>query len=229
MWSPEHNTTPVKLLLVIPTFNEERHIRKLVEQAKRHVPDVLVIDDGSQDDTARQAALAGAVVRSMGSNMGKGEALKAGFAWAIDHACDFVLTMDGDGQHDPDDIPNFLPLLGKYHLILGDRMGDTLRVPLLRRLANQSASLIVSFLCFQRIRDSQTGFRAYDIDLLRRIPLRSSRYDLESEVILKAARRGFHIGHCHIQTIYEDEVSRFRNFKDAARFLVTMAKYSLWW
>jgi glycosyltransferase involved in cell wall biosynthesis len=221
----------VKLLLLIPAFNEERHIRGLVEQARQYLQEalVLVIDDGSRDQTASLAARAGAVVRSLGVNMGKGEALKAGFRYAIEHGYDVVLTMDADGQHRPEDIPNFLPHLGKYELVLGNRMHDAARVPLLRRIANRSSSLIVSLLCCQRIPDSQTGFRAYRVELLRRVPLRSSRYDLETEVVIKAARKGFRIGHCQIQTVYADEVSRFENVKDSMRFLAAVARYAFWW
>src|SRR6185436_3369826 len=119
--------------------------------------------------------------------------------------------MDGDGQHAPEDIAHFLPLLDKYDLILGNRMEDSGRVPLLRRIANQSSSLIVSALCVRRIYDSQTGFRAY-------------RTDLETEVIIKAARMGLRIGHCRIQTIYADEVSRFKIVKDSLRFIRVVFK-----
>jgi glycosyltransferase involved in cell wall biosynthesis len=147
----------------------------------------------------------------------------------MDQGWEWVLTMDGDGQHDPDDIANFMPLLGKYDLILGNRMDDSARVPLLRRIGNLASSMLVSLLCFQRIRDSQTGFRVYSTDMLRQLPLRSSRYDLETEVVIKASRKGFRIGHCRIQTIYAGEVSRFRNIKDSLRFLVVVARSLLWW
>jgi len=219
----------MKSLLVIPAFNEEPTVAGLVRTAKAHIPDILVIDDGSDDATTLVSALAGAMVHRLKTNMGKGVALKEAFAYAIDQGYDYVLTMDADGQHDPEDIVSFLPLLGRYDLILGNRMADSGRVPVLRRVANLSSSLIVSSLCGQWIHDSQTGFRAYRTELLGRVTLQSSRYDLETEVIIKAARKGFRIGHVRIQTIYADEVSRFRNVRDSLRFLSVVFRSFLWW
>ena len=216
-------------LLLIPAFNEEPYIERLVYRAKAHLPDVLVIDDGSSDTTAALAEGAGATVHRLRSNKGKGEALKAGFQYAAGQGREWVLTMDGDGQHNPDDISNFLPLLTEYDLILGNRMDDAGRIPLMRRIANLFSSLLVSLLCFRRIRDSQSGFRAYRVDLLRQVPLRSSRYDLETEVLIKAVRKGFRIGHCRVQTIYAGEASRFRTISDSLRFFVVIARSFLWW
>src|SRR6185503_5822225 len=127
-------------------------------------------------------------------NQGKGAALKEAFKYALDAGYDRVITIDSDGQHDPADLAHFLPLLEKYDLILGNRMGDRVSVPPLRRAANLTSSFIISVLAGQRIYDSQTGFRAYSADLLRGITLKSDRYDMESEVIIKAARKGFRIG-----------------------------------
>ena len=219
----------MKTLLIIPALNEEPTIAVLVQAAKRHVPDIMVIDDGSEDATTLASALAGAMVHRLKTNMGKGDALKIAFAYATDKGYDRVITMDGDGQHDPEDLVNFLPLLEGYDLILGNRMDNSSQVPLLRRIANLTSSLMVSVLCGRRIYDSQTGFRAYSTDLLRRVPLKASRYDLETEVIIKAARKGFRIGHARIQTIYADEVSRFRSIKDSGRFLLVILKSFFWW
>jgi glycosyltransferase involved in cell wall biosynthesis len=209
----------MKGLLLIPALNEELSIGTVVRGAKKHIPDVLVIDDGSSDGTKKAAASAGAIVVRLERNLGKGEALKTGFHYALQHNCDWVVTMDGDGQHDPADLINFLPLLGNHDLLLGNRMEDRTSVPLLRRVANISSSLIVSALCGQRILDSQTGFRSYKAALLRQVTLEGSHYDLETEVIIKAARQGFRIGHCHIKTIYAEEVSRFKTIRDSLRFL----------
>ena len=173
------------------------------------------------------ATSAGAIVFRLEKNMGKGEALKVGFRYALEHNCDWVVTMDGDGQHDPDDLVNFLPLVGNYDLLLGNRMEDSASVPLLRRAANLCSSRIVSALCGQRIFDSQTGFRSYKATFLRQVSLDASNYDLETEVIIKAARQGFRIGHCRIKTIYGGEVSRYKNVRDSLRFLRVVMK-SLW-
>jgi glycosyltransferase involved in cell wall biosynthesis len=209
----------MKGLLLIPALNEQHSIGQVVRAAKARVSDIIVVDDGSSDLTQAAASSAGAIVLRLKKNMGKGEALKVGFRYALEHNCDWVITMDGDGQHDPEDLVNFLPLLGKYDLLLGNRMEDSGSVPLLRRAANLCSSRIVSALCGQRIFDSQTGFRGYKATFLRQVSLNGSHYDLETEVIIKAARQGFRIGHCRIKTIYGTEVSRYKNVRDSLRFL----------
>lgn len=217
----------MKALLLIPAFNEERTIAPVLKTAKQFIGDILVVDDGSRDATSSEAAVAGAVVHRLEKNRGKGEALKAGFAYAIAHGYDFVITMDGDGQHDAQDIRHFLPLLDRYDMVLGSRIEARASVPLLRRLANFTSSLMVSALCGRRIHDSQTGFRSYSAELIKNVRLDCSHYDLETEVIIKAARQGFRIGHCRIRTIYASEVSRFRILKDSGRFLQVIVR-SLW-
>ena len=218
----------MKNLLVIPAFNEEPTIPRLIEGAKQYFTDIMVIDDGSSDATTLVSVMAGAMTHRFATNMGKGEALKTAFEYAIGQNYDWVFTMDGDGQHAPSDLPNFFPVLDRYDLILGNRMNDRRGVPLLRRIANFSSSLLVSVICGQWIHDSQTGFRAYSMKLLRAVKLRSSRYDLETEVIIKAVRQGFRVGHTPIQTIYAGETSRFRNVKDSLRFLRAVVR-SLFW
>ena len=219
----------MKILLVIPAFNEEPTLPGLIQSAKQHLRDIMVIDDGSEDATSLASMMNGAMVHRLKDNMGKGEALKVAFEYALNTGYDYVMTIDGDGQHDPNDIPNFLPLLGHYDLILGNRMSDAGRVPFIRRIANFSSSLVVSILCGRRIHDSQTGFRVYSRKLLETIPLSSSHYDMETEVIVKAARRGLRIGHARIQTIYAGEVSRFNKVTDSARFVWVIFKSFLWW
>src|SRR5579884_3570904 len=188
----------MKNLLVIPAFNEEPTLPGLIPAAKVHMPDVMVIDDGSSDATTLVSVMAGAMTHRFAENRGKGEALKTAFEYAIGEGYDWVFTMDGDGQHAPDDLPNFFPLLDHYDLILGNRMEDKTKVPLVRRVANLSSSLLVSIVCGKWIHDSQTGFRAYNTKMLRALDLKSSRYDLETEVIIKAVRQGFRVGHARI-------------------------------
>ena len=209
----------MKCLLAIPAFNEATRITPIIESASKAIPEILVVDDGSVDGTASVASRAGARVVRHEQNLGKGEALKTAFAFAIKEGYDWLFTIDGDGQHDPDDLKGFFPLLNDYDLILGNRMTDSGRVPFVRRLANRTSSAIVSALCGSPIEDSQTGFRAHRVDLLRALDLKTQRFALESEIIIKAARSGFRIGHCRIKTIYGDEKSRFRTLRDSLKFL----------
>jgi glycosyltransferase involved in cell wall biosynthesis len=218
----------MRCLLAIPALNEEPTIARVIEAAKGHIADILVIDDGSEDGTSMAAARANVVVMRHEVNKGKGEALKTAFGYATKHGYDWVFTIDGDGQHDPQDLKGFFPLLGRYDLVLGNRMEDAQRVPFIRRVANRLSSAIVSALCRCRIQDSQTGFRAYKIDVIRSINLTTHRYELESEILIKASRKGFRIGHCKIQTIYAGEKSRFRSIGDSIKFFA-MAVRSLFW
>jgi glycosyltransferase involved in cell wall biosynthesis len=208
----------MKALLLIPAFDEERTIRDIVTTARQFMDDILVVDDGSVDKTKCEASAAGALVHRLEQNHGKGDALKTGFAYALDHGYDLVITIDADGQHDPEDLRLFLPVAEQFDLVLGNRFEAHSFSPFLRRLANRASSRIVSTICGQRIHDSQTGFRSYSSRLIRNVQLTCSHYDLETEVIIKAAQQGFRIGHCRIRTIYGSEVSRFKNVKDSVRF-----------
>lgn len=214
----------MKVLLLIPAFNEAPTIARLIRGGKQYIKDVLVVDDGSLDDTSLKARSEGAIVERFEKNMGKGQALKAGFTYALANGYESVVTMDGDGQHDPRDIENFLLVLERYDLVLGNRMEERATIPKLRLLANTVSSLMVSALAGSRIYDSQTGFRSYSVALLKQLQLNCSGYDLETEVIIKTAWLGFRIGHCRIQTIYAGEVSRFKNVRDSLRFLKVIGK-----
>lgn len=218
----------MKILLVIPAFNEEPTLPGLIQSAKAYIRDIMVIDDGSSDATTLVSVMAGAMTHRFATNLGKGEALKTAFEYAAGQGYDWVFTMDGDGQHGSSDIPNFFPLLDNYDLILGNRTRDRRGVPLLRRIADFSSSLLVSLVCRRWIADSQTGFRAYSVRLLQSIKLQSSRYGLETEVIIKAVRKGFRIGGTSIQTIHPGEFRRFRNLQDSAEFLRVIAKSFFW-
>lgn len=218
----------MRILLVIPALDEERSLPELIQSAKAHIHDILVVDDGSSDATGQVSEKTGALTHRFAVNRGKGVALKYAFEYALGQGYDWIFTMDGDGQHAADDLKNFFPLLDRFDLVIGNRMNDRRGVPLLRRLANFSSSLLVSMICGQWIPDSQSGFRAYSAKLLRSVELRSTRYELETEVIIKAARKGLRIGYTTIQTIYAGEVSRFRNLRDSLQFLQVIAKSVFW-
>ncbi len=219
----------MKILVVIPAFNEEATIAGVVRAAKELIHDVMVIDDGSEDTTTFTAMMEGAMVHRLKDNMGKGEALKAAFEYAVQTGYDWVITLDGDGQHDPRDIANFIPLFDDYDLILGNRTSDADRAAVLRRIASLLLNIAVSVVSWKRIYDSQIGFRAYSRRLLESVELRSSHFDMETEVVIKAARRGFRIGHARIRAIYAGEVSRFHKVKDSGRFIAVLLKSLAWW
>lgn len=211
-----HNKTALAL---IPAWNEGPRLRPVVEATRRHLP-VLVVDDGSQDDTAALAERAGATVIGHAENRGKGVALTTGFDWALERGYDAVLTLDADGQHDPDDIPRFLQAYqtARWDLIIGRR--DFSQMPFPRGYTNPFGSWLLSHALGEEIPDNQSGFRLHHRRLLEVLDLSSTGFELEVEVIIQAVCQGMRIGWVDIRTIYDiDKTSYFHPLKDSARFM----------
>ena len=146
---------------VIPCFNEAGRIAPVISGVRRHLPRVVVVDDGSSDATPREAALAGAEVIRQPANGGKGSALRKGWAYACQMGCAWVLSMDGDGQHAAEDIPEFFACAERTgaRLIVGNRMQQDGAMPWLRRWANRGMSWCLSEMTGAALPDSQCGFR----------------------------------------------------------------------
>lgn len=206
---------------VIPCLNEEAGIGPLVEDARSQLPVVLVIDDGSTDATAAQARAAGATVLENPSGPGKGAALQTGWKYALDHGFRWALTMDGDGQHRPQDIPSFLRCAEatSASLVCGNRMSQAARMPPLRRWVNRWMSRRLSHLAGQALPDSQCGFRLMDLEKCARLPLRSRYFEIESEVLFLFARAGFQIRFVPIAAVYQQEQSKIHPWSDTLRWL----------
>ena len=210
------------ILALIPAWNEAPRLGRVVKSARRHLP-VLVVDDGSQDNTSSVAERAGATVLRHEQNRGKGAALMTGFDWALDRGYDGVLTLDADGQHHPEDIPRFLSAYqtGRWDLIIGQRTFDQMPFP--RSWTNPFGSWLLSRALAEPIRDNQSGFRLHDQRLLRILDLTSTGFELEVELIVQAVCHRIPIGWVEIRTIYGiDKRSYFHPVKDSARFLRTV-------
>jgi glycosyltransferase involved in cell wall biosynthesis len=220
-----------RIAVVIPAYNASRTITELIQRVREFVDrqDVVVIDDGSQDETSPLALLAGAAVLMHDGNKGKGEALKTGFGFVLAHDYSAVITMDADLQHAPDSIPDFIQEAQDFSgILIGTRERNLKIMPFARWVTNQLTSVIVSILSGVTVRDSQSGYRLIPIEVLRAVQLRSSKYDLESEILIKAARKGFGIGEVPISTIYQDGKSFINPLVDTGRFIRLMW-HSLWW
>ncbi|HLC96702.1 MAG TPA: glycosyltransferase family 2 protein [Candidatus Nanoarchaeia archaeon] len=211
----------MKLLAIIPSYNHGLHLQRVVKDIKSYCTDILVVDDGSTDITKNLKPTNAFLIRHS-RNRGKGAALKTGFGFAIHKGYDAVLTIDSDGQHKAYDIPQFIKAAQQYDLIIGSRMHNVRNMPLRRRMANSLSSFIVSILSGQYIADSQSGFRLIKTKLLRQIHLTNNGYQLETEIILKAARKGFKIGSVPIETIYGKEASHINPVTVCFRFLKTL-------
>lgn len=217
----------MKTCVVIPTYNESQNIAGIVNGVKRLNLDVLVVDDGSTDNTAEIAGKAGAFVITNSSNSGKGHSIKEGISLALQKGCDSVLTMDGDGQHDPADIPNFLTRAAddNVDMLLGNRMHDVRDMPFLRRATNIFMSFLISKIARQRIPDTQCGFRLIKRRVLESSRLLSECFEIESEMILEAAKNNYRIDSMPIATIYRNEKSWIRPLRDTLRFIGLLLRY----
>ena len=211
---------------VIPCFNEARTINPIVSAVARQVSRVIVVDDGSTDRTAELAASAGAIVIRGDRRRGKGAALKTGLGRASDDACEWALTMDGDGQHSPDDLPALFQYATSSGapLVVGNRMGEAHKMPWLRRHVNRAMSTALSRLAKQSLPDSQCGLRLLRLDLWRSLQNESRHFEIESELLLSFARAGHAIRFVPIQVIYRSERSKICPLRDTVRWFLWLRR-----
>ena len=224
----------MRTLIIVPCKNLENEVGEVVRRVLGLDLglDVVVIDDGSTDATAAAAESAGAHVLVHEVNLGKGAALKTGFEYAIEKGYEAVITMDGDGQHDPEAIPDFLDAVGKSgaDIIVGTRMRAVGEMPKLRIWTNRTTSRIISMLARQDIPDSQSGYRLIKVRVLRDVvkSFVTTRYDTESELLIRAARRGYSTASVAIKSIYSGAVSHIHPVVDTLRFVRLVARSMFW-
>jgi glycosyltransferase involved in cell wall biosynthesis len=207
-----------KILALIPAYNEAAHIVVVVTGARAHLP-VLVVDDGSADDTATRAEEAGATVLCQTPNQGKGVALRAGFSWALEEGYEAIITLDADGQHDPAEIPKFLDAYAKRgaDLIIGAR--DFSQMPPIRRLSNTAGRWAFSWAIGQSIRDNQSGYRLISRRLLEAILASDEAgFEFEVEMIVICIQRDFILDWVPIRTIYAGETSHIDPWHHTVNF-----------
>ncbi len=208
----------MKTCLLLPAYNESKTIGQIIQETSEFISEIVVIDDGSLDETAEIASGYGVVCLANVTNCGKGSALRKGFAYALKHGYELVFTMDSDGQHDPTDIPRFLAHFDNTQpdILIGARETKNPRtsMPFHRRINNRLISYVGSKLCGQRVPDFQSGYRLIRANVLRQVRLETTRYETESELLIKAGRLGFRIESLPIQTRYGDEVSHIKPFRE---------------
>ncbi|WP_457754636.1 glycosyltransferase family 2 protein [Thermococcus sp.] len=196
----------MKILIVIPAYNEELTIGSVVALAKKY-GDVLVVDDGSKDKTSKIAQEVGAVVLKHKTNRGKGQALKTGFEYALDNDYDVVVCIDADGQHNPEEIPLLLkPILeDEADLVIGSRYlnGAHKSIPLYRRLGLWVLNKTTVLASGAKITDSQSGFRALNRKALESLELSANGYHVESEMIDQLSEKGLRITEVPINVRYD--------------------------
>jgi len=207
------------ILAVIPAYNEAEHITRVVRSAKRWL-DVLVVDDGSSDDTVRLAEAAGARVLRQPCNQGKGAALRAGFRAALERDYAAVITLDGDGQHDPNEIPRFLASFAEHpsDLIIGQR--NFSQMPFSRRLANTLGQALFSWAMGRAIPDNQSGYRLlsqrFYADLLNSS---EQGFEFEVEMLAVCLKNEYKLAWVPIRTIYAGESSHIHPIQHVTNFV----------
>ncbi|MEI6970390.1 MAG: glycosyltransferase family 2 protein [bacterium] len=216
-----------KFCVIIPAFKEARRIGEVVSEVLKHIGTVIVVDDGSPDSTSDAARQAGATVLRHDTNKGKAEALNTGFKYACSNGFEAVITMDGDGQHDPEDLDGFLKAYEKdgCPVLIGNRMTDPEGMPLIRRWTNQFTSWLLSREMKQHVPDTQSGYRLYKCEIIPKVWTESGRFAAESEILLRISELGLKIGAVPIQVIYRDEKSKINPITDAFRFFKVIADH----
>lgn len=210
---------------VIPCLNEQLTIGPLIDTVRRHLATVIVVDDGSSDRTAEEAGRAGAVVARQETTLGKGAALQTGWQLAREQRFDWALTLDGDGQHSPDDIPSFFECAEttSARLVVGNRMPDSRKMPFVRRRVNRWMSKRISRAAGQPFPDTQCGFRLIQLEALSSVRVSARHFEIESDVLLGFARAGFRIEFVPIQVIYKADQSKIHPWSDTVRW------FRWWW
>ena len=213
--------------VVIPAFQEEKHIGDVVRRTLQQLPNVVVVDDGSPDRTADEARQAGADVIVHEQNRGKGESIKSGFRYWLERGSTYVIVLDGDGQHLPEEIAHFLAAAESSgaKLLIGTRMNNVRDMPLMRRAVNRFMSGKISRACRQEIPDTQCGFRMVHRDVIPDLLGGTERFDYETEMLILASWAGYQIASVPITTVYSDEVSSIHPARDTIRFFKLMRRY----
>jgi glycosyltransferase involved in cell wall biosynthesis len=213
---------------VIPAYNEEKHIGDVARRTRQQLNHVLIVDDGSGDQTAARAHEAGAEVVIHPENRGKGEAIKTGLRHWFDQQLTWIFILDADGQHRPEEIERFVAAAVSAagpKLVVGNRMNDVTRMPLLRRIVNRYMSKEISRICGQKIPDTQCGFRMLHRELIPDVLGGGNRFEYETEMLIVASRKGCRIESVPISTVYSDEVSSIHPVRDTFRFFKLMRRY----
>ena len=206
-------------LAVIPAYNEAQRVADVVRRARATLP-VLVVDDGSTDETASLAEEGGATVLRQRPNQGKGAALRAGFRWALEAGYQAVIMLDADGQHDPAEIPLFLRAYQEAgaDLIIGAR--DFRQMPPVRRATNTIGRWLFSWALGQPDRDNQSGYRLVSRRLMEAmLDSSESGFEFEVEMITVCVERGLRLGWVPIRTIYAGERSHIHPLRHVVHFL----------
>ncbi len=210
-----------RICVLIPVYNNAGTIRDVVERSLAQVRDVIVVNDGSTDGSLDEASLTGARILDLGTNHGKGAAMREGFRLAIKEGFTHAITLDGDGQHFPEDIPLIINAIqsNPEALITGSRNLRSEGMPGGNTFANKFSNFWFTVETWQRIPDTQTGFRAYPLRKLPSLKVMTSRYEAELSLLVFSAWKGVRIQPVPVRVYYPPEGERVSSFRPGRDFL----------
>jgi glycosyltransferase involved in cell wall biosynthesis len=221
---------PQDIFVLIPSYQSVLTLEKLLGKLLKNVPagNICVFDDASDDGTDELCEKIGVRYKAHTENTGKGASLSDGFSYILgNYNARWIITMDADGQHSPDDIRFFLEYVQLHPdtgICIGTRSKKLTDMPFLRIISNTLTSSILSLLCATHIYDSQCGYRIYSSDLLKQIHCEYKRFEMESEIIIKAVHKSFSVGHVKVQTLYLNGDSHISHIKDTVRWIRSVIK-----
>ena len=217
------------ICLLIPAFNVEKYLPQLLDEALKHfnAQNILVVNDGSSDDTGKVAKSYDIELTNHEKNLGKGAALKSGFDYLISRDADWIITIDGDMQHDPALLPQFISYAeqGGCDLVIGSRKRNSSDMPWDRKFSNWSTSTLMSLITGENIRDGQCGYRLLRCSRLAGLRFDTNGYEFETECLLKMVHAGAKISWIDIPTQYSGAPSSIRRLRDIVRFLKVIVKF----
>jgi len=217
-----------RIAAVIPAYQEEKYVSEVARRARAQLQNVLVVDDGSTDATSDRARSAGVDVVVHPQNRGKGESIKTGLHYWLQRGSEYVVLLDADGQHLPEEISRFVEAAASDNqakIFVGSRMNDTSTMPFVRRIVNRYMSGKISRACGQQIPDTQCGFRMLHRDIIPEVLSGASRFEYETEMLIIASRKGHRVASVPITTVYSDEISSINPVRDTLRFFKLMRRY----
>lgn len=215
----------MKLVVIIPAYNEEENISQVIQGVKKYTDNIIVIDDGSKDRTSQAAVETGAKVYSHLINRGLGGALGTGIKAALSEGADIMVTLDADGQHNPDEIPKIIkPIIeGKADMVIGSRFLAPQSIPLFRRMGNYFFNLITFFLFGIRSTDSQSGMRAFNKKVAENLEIYTNQMEVSSEILKEIQTHQFKLKEVPIKSIYTDySLSKGQGFIPGLKTLIKL-------
>ncbi len=216
---------------IIPAYNACDTVVDVIKGVSRYLKTVVVVDDGSTDNTKQILPETSSVLLSHGRNKGKGMALRTGFEYMLKNGFQAAITLDADKQHNPDEIPAFLETYksGKPDIIIGSRMHAKHRIPAYRYIPNRIGVACISWAAGMPVSDSQSGYRLYSRKLLEHISISATGYAAETEIIIKAGKNGFRIENIPVEAIYFPEgSSHYRPVIDTYLICILFLKSFFW-